>query len=194
MDSKIIGLIAGSFLLTGCMAAKVDKLHTTTVQLSNDVDSYVKMTDKVVELNNQGFLYYSSNPYFTTYLRSYENSLTPNQKKELDKISFNTQFLINYRNYSLGEDIKKQTSQVSIFFKILPQVLESKDLEPNFQSLVKNIDNLNQTLEKNLNAENGELVGKLKERDIDLINKIFAEGYKKYQLKKFEEILGNQYN
>lgn len=193
MDSKIIGLIAGSFLLTGCITAKVEQLHTTTSQLSNDVDNYVVVTSKVVDFKKQSILNYQTKDTLSAFLKSRQINKTKEEKLEEDLMNFNDNFLANYKTYSNGENIKKQASQISAYFKMLPKTLESKDLEPNFLNLVKNIDVLDKTIEGDLTKDSPELKGGLRPIESDLIDKLFMEGYKTYEYKKFQSLMDIQY-
>lgn len=194
MDNKIIGLIAGSFLLTGCMTAKVEQLHTTTSQLSNDVDNYVAATSKVVDLKKQSILNYQTKDTLSDNLQDRQVNKTKEEKIEEDLIKFNNSFLANYKTYSNGENIKQQANQISDYFKILPKALESQDLEPKFLNLVKNIDILNKTIKGDLTKDSSELKGGLRPIESDLIDKIFLEGYKTYEYKKFQSLMDLQYD
>ncbi|PTV55352.1 hypothetical protein [Acinetobacter seifertii] len=194
MDTKIIGLIAGSFFLTGCMTAKVEQLHTTTSQLSNDVDNYVALTSKVVDFKKQSILNYQTKDTLTDFLKDKQINKTKEEKNEEDLMNFNNSFLANYKTYSNGENIKQQASQISAYFKMLPNTLESKDLEPKFLNLVKNIDILNKTIEGDLTKDSPELKGGLRPIESDLIDKLFMEGYKVYEYKKFQSLMDLQYD
>lgn len=193
MDSKIIALIAGSFLLTGCMSAKVEQLHDTTTKLTTDVDSYVTLTNKVVDLNKQSSLYIEGKKDLLLMIRSPILGNTQEEKEEYNSKSFNRVFINQYTRFSTGESIKLQSTQISEYFKNLPKSLESKNLDQNLQGLVKNIDILNQSLEGNIQNNGDAPKGKLTPIDDDLINKILMEAYKGHQYKDFDKNINKQY-
>ncbi len=193
MDSKIIGLIAGSFLLTGCMTAKVEQLHTTTTQLSSGVDSYVTLTNKVVDFNEKYSLYVVGKQSINLKMKSSLLNMTQNEKEDFNEKNFNRFFLTEYKDYSLGEEARKQASDISEYFKNLPKSLESEDINTNFEGLVNNVDILNKSIEGKISKGTEGLKGNLTPVEKDLINKIFMEAYKGHQYKQFDERIKDQY-
>lgn len=193
MDSKIIALIAGSFLLTGCMTNKVEKLHDTTMKLTTGVDSYVALTDKVVDFNEKYSLYIYGKKYIEMNIKTPIVGVTKKEKEEENSNNFNSFFIRKYKEYSLGEDARNQSADLSEYFKLLPKSLESENLDTNFQGLVDNIDILNKAIADKTPKEGEGLKGNLTPEDKDLINKIFMEAYKAYQYNQFDERIKDQY-
>jgi hypothetical protein len=193
MDSKIIGLIAGSFLLTGCISAKVEQLHTTTTQLSTDIDNYVAMSNRVVELNQKST---SSiiNLNLDQGVRTLINKNEALGEESDDTKDFNRNFIEIYINYSLAEDVKQLNNLVSEYFKTLPKILENKDIDDKVKGLVKNIDVLNQAIENNLSVEDANFKGGLKPVQEELIDKTLVYGLKIYQYHLFEKEIERHHN
>jgi hypothetical protein len=193
MDSKIIGLIAGSLLLTGCATSKVERLHSTTTQLSTGVDSYVTLTNKVVDFNEKYSLYIDGKQRLELKMKTPLLGMSQKEKEDYNEKNFNRFFLTEYKEYSLGEDARNQSADLSEYFKILPKSLESENLDTNFEGLVNNIDILNKSIEEKIPKDVDGLKGNLTPVEKDLINKIFMEAYKAHQYNQFDERIKDQY-
>ncbi|MEO9280019.1 hypothetical protein ABFY81_08895 [Acinetobacter sp. WA-87] len=195
MDSKIIGLIAGSFLLTGCISAKVEQLHDATTKLTTSVDKYVVLTNKIVDYNDKYSIYIDGNKDLSLGINISTPIEIKDQKEEDENNSrnFNRIFINQYINYSLGEDIKQQSAQLSEYFKILPKSLESENINENFNSLVENIDQLNKIIEGKLRNNGDVPQGNLTTTDKKIIDTFFKEAYQIHQYKQFDKIINDQY-
>lgn len=190
MDSKIIALIAGSFLLTGCITGKVERLHTTTSQLSNEVDNYVSMMNRNIDLNHKADLKLKRK---VLDLRLQDTIRGSNELYETDTLALNSVLAQLYYNKNNAELYKKQNKYISNYFKSLTNILEEKEIANNIEGLVKNVDVLNQVIEKNIKIED-ELKGRLKPNETSIIESTLSNGFKIYQYHKFRKGVDNSYD
>ncbi len=51
MERKILCIAILASLLTGCVSSKINDAHTTSVNLSQEIDKFVKLSNSSIELN-----------------------------------------------------------------------------------------------------------------------------------------------
>jgi len=193
MDSKIIALIAGSFLLTGCVTSKVERLHSTTTQLSTDIDNYVAMTNRVIDLNQRSYLDFNKNRLIKSNLMANDLSGSEGAVYPNDTVTFNTNLVHIYNNQSVGDKVKQQNKYISEYFKKLPSLLEDKDIGKSIEGLINNVDILNQVIEQNL-VTSDEFKGRLKPNEASLIESTLNNGFKYYQYHSFRKAIDRHYD
>lgn len=192
MDTKIIALIAGSFLLTGCLTAKVEHLHATTKQLSTDVDSYVAMVNRILNQYEKKQIEASKDD-IEAYIITDPRYLKGNNQLTDDIENFNVNFTRRHSSHFLNETMKQQNKYISKYFKILPSLLDEKDIGDSVHGLVTNIDILNQVKEKNLTIAD-EYKGRLKPNEASLIESVLSNSFKIHQYQTFKNALDNHYD
>lgn len=192
MDTKIIALIAGSFLLTGCVTAKVERLNATTKQLSTDVDSYVAMVNRILDQYEKKQIE-ASKGEIEAYLKTDPRYLEDNNKITDDIEKFNVNFIRRHKIHFVNETGKQQNQYISEYFKILPSLLDEKDIGDSVQGLVTNIDILNQVKEKNLTIAD-EYKGRLKPNEASLIESVLTNSFKIHQYQTFKNAVNNHYD
>ncbi|GAM29709.1 hypothetical protein P23_0203 [Acinetobacter calcoaceticus] len=192
MDSKIICLIAGSFLLTGCITSKVERLHATTSRLSPEIDKYVSMSNRVIDLNHKSVMKFKKEAFDTNL----QDKIRGRKNEELyksEEIALNTALIHMYSSYNNAELLKQQNIYLSEYFKTLPKLLEKQDIGNNLEGIVNNIDVLNQIIEKNLTIAD-ELRGHLKPNEASLIESTLSNGLSLYQYEKFRHSIDRSYD
>jgi outer membrane murein-binding lipoprotein Lpp/environmental stress-induced protein Ves len=192
MDTKIIALIAGSFLLTGCVTAKVERLNATTKQLSTDVDSYVAMVNRILDQYEKKQIEANKDD-IEAYLKTDPRYLEGNKEFTDDIEKFNVIFKRRHQSHFVNETMKQQNKYLSEYFKILPSLLEEKDIGDSVQGLVTNIDILNQVKEKNLTIAD-EYKGRLKPNEASLIESVLTNSFKIHQYQTFKNAVNNHYD
>lgn len=192
MDSKIIALIAGSVLLTGCMTAKVERLHANTKQLSIDVDSYVAMSNRIIEQKKKQEIK-SSLDDINEYIRTNQQYIKQDKSLVNDTLNFNLILKERYTYHSLNEIVKEQNKYLSDYFKTLPLLLEKQETGDSIHGLVNNIDILNQVIEKNITIAD-EYKGRLKPNEASLIESILSNGFKIHQYETFKHAIDSHYD
>lgn len=192
MDSKIIALIAGSILLTGCITSKVERLHAITSQLSPEIDKYISMSNRVIDINHKSVIKLKKEALDTNL----EDEIRGRKNEELyknEEIALNSALLQMYYSYNNTELFKQQNIYISEYFKALPKVLEKQEIGNNIEGLVNNIDVLNQIIEKNITVSD-ELKGRLKPNEASLIESVLSNGLSLYQYSKFKKSIDRSYD
>lgn len=192
MDSKIIALIAGSFLLTGCITSKVDRLHATTSQLSTDVDNYVVMSNRNIDLNQKADLKLKQT-LMDLRLKDADTTKSSKDIFDNDSLALNSTLVQMYYSYNNSELFKQQNKYISEYFKQLPKILEEKEIGNSVQGLVNNIDVLNQVIEKNITIAD-DFKGRLKPNEASLIESTLSNSFKIYQYHKFRQAIDRPYD
>jgi len=180
--------ILGVSLLTGCATSKVERLHTTTTKLSEDVEKYAALSNKSIDFNRE-LNYYLTKQMYSEQL-SPEPSFDLQKNKELAADRFNTGFSTLYDNREREEAFKLQNAALVTYFKSLPLILENKNADIN--GVVKSIDQLNQVIEKNSKVSD-ELKEGLKKQESNLIGKSLSSGFSHYQYHIFKKAIKNHY-
>lgn len=178
MNKKLLCVLLLPLSITGCTTSKVARLHTTSTNISSSLDKYSKLTDDAIEFNRillldrqQALL---SNGLITT---TSPLASSPNSK-------FNTGYAVIYKNQIRNEAFKQQNINLMLYFKQLPLILEDK--KADISGLVKNIDQLNQVIEKSV-GKGEEIKGGLQEYESDVITKSLSSGFSYYQYKIYKK-------
>ncbi|MHA3104600.1 hypothetical protein [Acinetobacter sp. ANC 3791] len=175
-------------LLTGCVSSKVERLHTTMTDLSQDVESYTALSNKSIDLNREL-------GKFKTH-EMYSEQLRPDQNQDLQKNAklaadrFNYGFNTLYGNKEREEAFKLLSVSLVNYFKTLPLILENKNADIN--GVVKSIDQLNQVIEQNSTVSE-DLKEGLKKQESELIGKSLSSGFSAYQYHIFKKAIKNHY-
>ena len=182
MNVKLLCLLISGLMLTGCMSSKLDRLHSTTTQLSTDMDTFVGISDKSIKLNNLSVLMEQKNA-LSNHLIPTEN-LTEKERIQESKNSFSQIYQKIHTKQEQNKALKKQSIALAAYFKKLPLLLEKKN--PDVTGLVKNIDILNQVVEKNL-TDKDKLEGRLSGTQVDVLSKPIMSGFRAYQYHIFKK-------
>jgi len=188
-NTVIILLSTTLFILTGCMTSKVNRLHSTTNQLSNDVDSYVELSNKVVDLNNK-VIVLKQQKSLTSLMRDSPDLSSDEKNKKEASSEFALTYETLYMNKELALALNKQNAMLSEYFKKLPLILDDK--KADIEGLVNNIDIMNQVIEQNI-PDKSELKGRLSKNESSAITKTLSSGFSVYQLHYFKKAIDRHY-
>jgi hypothetical protein len=188
MDKNILCIAVMATLLTGCISNKVNHAHTTAVNLSQDMEKFVLLSNTSIELNKALALKEQDHQLGNGLLPKISLSKTDRETT----VKYNTfhAYDLIYSNKEVNEAFTKQNQLLVEYFKNLSPILEDKSVD--VAGLVKNIDYLNQVIEKNV-SEDGQVNGGLNEVEVDLITKTLSSGFKFHQYKVFENAIREQF-
>ncbi|TEU29050.1 hypothetical protein E2R16_04870 [Acinetobacter seifertii] len=186
MEKKILCIAIMGSLLTGCISNKINHAHTTAVNLSQDIDKFVILSNTSIELNKALALKEQDH---TISIGLFPQDLSKADRES--KVIFTT-----FDTYERMND-KKTTSAAFIrqnqllgeYFKNLPLILEDKSVD--VAGLVQNIDYLNQVINKNI-GEDGQANGGLNQPEKDLITTTLSSGFKFHQYKVYKKAIQEQ--
>lgn len=188
MEKNILCIAIMASLLTGCISSKVNNAHTTSANLSQDIDKFVMLSNTSIELNKALALKEQDHQLGNGLFPSM--SLRKTDRESTVKYNtFQTYDLI-YSNKEVNEAYKKQNQLLMEYFKNLPLILEDKSVD--VAGLVKNVDYLNQVIEKNV-SEDGQVNVGINEVEKDLITKTISSGFKFHQYKVFKNAIHEQF-
>ncbi|WP_151745022.1 hypothetical protein [Acinetobacter calcoaceticus] len=185
--NKIILIIGISMVITGCVSSKVNNLHSKTSELSTSIVKFAELSNRTADLNR------------TLNLKSQEEILA-SKIDQLDipdslnsktaEETFNQSFrILNHSRVNL-ERMRARNQLLVAYFQKLPLILENKEVD--FTGLIKNVDLLNQAIEKNISDE-GMPNPRLKEAPSGVIASVLSNGFSGYQIHLYKESINNAY-
>jgi len=188
MDKKILCIAVMTSLLTGCISNKVNHAHTTAVNLSQEMDKFVMLSNTSIELNKALALKEQDHQLGDGLFPKISLSKTDRETA----VKYNTfhAYDLIYSNKEVSEAFTKQNQLLVEYFKSLSPILEDKSVD--VAGLVKNIDYLNQVIEKNV-SEDGQVNAGLNETKVDLITRTLSSGFKFHQYKVFKNAIREQF-
>lgn len=182
MDKKILCIAVMATLLTGCISSKINNASSTTKTLSNDIESFSKLSDKTIELNRVLNL--------REQQRNLSKDLIPGDEtedKERDKTSstnFYSAYSALYRNNKVNDALILQNKYLVSYFKQLPLILEDKSVD--IAGLVKNVDTLNQIIENKVTDDQTPVPG-LSDVQSGIIAKALSKAFQARQYSLFKK-------
>ncbi|GEM_PF-3193966 len=185
MEKKILCIAIMGSLLTGCVSNKINNAHTTAVNLSQDIDKFVILSNTTIELNNALALKEQDHIISNGLLYPDKNLSKADRKSNFKYMIYDTYGIMS-SNKRANEAHIGQNQSLGKYFKSLPLILEDKSFDVS--GLVNNIDYFNQVLGKKV-GEDGQAQGGLNTPEQHIITNSLNSGFKFHQYKVFQKAI-----
>lgn len=188
MEKKILCIAIMGSLLTGCISDKINHAHTTAVNLSQDIDKFVILSNTTIELNKALALKEQDHIISNGLLYPNKDLSKADRKSHFKYMIYETYGLMSSKK-RVNEAYIRQNQLLGEYFKNLPLILEDKSLD--LSGLVDNVDYFNQVLGKKV-GEDGQAQGGLTTPQKDIITTTLTSGFKFHQYKIFKKAIQEQ--